>query len=236
MIDNVNNSTIRGIILDLDDTLYDYSSLHNTAIELIRNRMRGKWCLSENEFDELYDYATKRVKDRLGLNAASHHKLLYFKCMAEKIPIATFSDPYEMYKAYWEYIYDNMKPNAGVLELLDFCQRNGIKTAICTDQLAHIQYNKIKHLEIERYIDIMITSEEVGVEKPSSFIFQVVLEMMNLNRQNVIMIGDDYNKDYLGAKSIGIKALLYNNGKKNVSVDSSYVISDFLDVVKMIVS
>ena len=57
------------------------------------------------------------------------------------------------------------------------------------------------------YKDIsLVTSEEVGVEKPDEAIFYYALNKINLKPEQVIMIGDSYAKDILGATNIGIQA------------------------------
>lgn len=230
----VKTNTIRGIIFDLDDTLYDYQSLHIEAINTVKEMIIPGWHISEEEFKKLYSDANLAIKEKFEHVAISHHKLLYFKHMAENVEKAGFYDPYDMYNTYWNYIYDNMKPSPGAIELLKLCKKYSIKIAICTDQLAHIQYNKLKHLGIDPYIDYMITSEEIGIEKPSKLMFCAVLDKLRLSKNEVLMIGDDYEKDYLGAKKIGIKSLLYDTKGRYISLDSEDIIYQLLDLRELI--
>jgi putative hydrolase of the HAD superfamily len=54
----------------------------------------------------------------------------------------------------------------------------------------------------------MLSSEEAGIEKPSPVIFGKALSKLNLKAEEVIMIGDNEEKDILGAEAMGIKSYL----------------------------
>ena len=70
---------------------------------------------------------------------------------------------------------------------------------------AHIQIKKLEKLNADKFIDFLVTSEEVGFEKPNKEIFELALKKMNLEKDQVIMIGDSLEKDVIGAKNFGIK-------------------------------
>ena len=59
---------------------------------------------------------------------------------------------------------------------------------------------------LEKQIDFLVTSEEVGCEKPNKLIFEKALEKINLENDQVIMIGDSELKDIKGAKNLGIRS------------------------------
>ena len=74
---------------------------------------------------------------------------------------------------------------------------------------ATFQVEKLKKLNLSKYIDFLVTSEEAGAEKPDKKIFNLALQKMKLSKSKVIMIGDNIKKDIKGAESIGIKAIYY---------------------------
>ena len=67
---------------------------------------------------------------------------------------------------------------------------------------------KILKLDLEEYIDFLVTSEEVGHEKPNKKIFEKALKKINLQNDQVVMIGDSMAKDIEGAKSLKIDSYL----------------------------
>ena len=78
-----------------------------------------------------------------------------------------------------------------------------------TDLTACIQHCKIKRLGIEEYIDVMVTSEEAGQEKPAPRIFELMAGKLRLNPHEILMIGDSREKDIDGAKNAGMKGILF---------------------------
>ena len=99
-----------------------------------------------------------------------------------------------------------MNINKNALLFIQKCRKLNIDICIVTDMIAKIQIRKLQKLGISQYIKYLVTSEEVGVEKPNHKIFQTALNKLDLPSQNVIMIGDNEEKDIKGAESIGIKS------------------------------
>ena len=81
---------------------------------------------------------------------------------------------------------------------------------------AQIQYRKIKKLNLDKYINYIVTSEEAGKEKPHQYIFMLCLDKMHLNKNDVCMVGDSFNKDIKGALSLGMNAYWINSNKEDM--------------------
>jgi putative hydrolase of the HAD superfamily len=65
-----------------------------------------------------------------------------------------------------------------------------------------------RELGLESYLDFVVTSGEVGVDKPSAPIFLTALERAKVKAAEAIHIGDQYKVDVLGARGVGITPLL----------------------------
>ncbi len=65
-----------------------------------------------------------------------------------------------------------------------------------------------KGLGLDSYVDLFVTSGEIGADKPKPPIFLAALKKANVLPEEAIHIGDQYNVDVLGARGVGIKALL----------------------------
>jgi putative hydrolase of the HAD superfamily len=68
----------------------------------------------------------------------------------------------------------------------------------------------VEHLGLNRYIDIVVNSAEVGYEKPNKEIYYYTIKCAE-NPNRVWMIGDNVEADVLGAQSVGIKGILVRN-------------------------
>jgi putative hydrolase of the HAD superfamily len=107
---------------------------------------------------------------------------------------------------YWNIFINNMNLDNEALLFLQKCQNLKINICIVTDMTAIIQIKKLQKLNVVKYIKYLVTSEEVGIEKPNHKIFQTALNKLNLSSQEVIMIGDNEEKDIKGAQFLGIKS------------------------------
>ena len=203
------NDTITGVLLDIDNTIYSYDHCHKIAFNESKKRVEELYNIRASEFEILYAEARERVNIDLLTQASSHSRILYFQKIIEKIEGKTnLKVILELEKTYWNIFLENMSLLDNVEIFLKECLRKKIKICIITDLTAEIQMKKLLKLKIDNYINYVVTSEEAGVEKPHPYIFKLCLEKLNMQAKNVIIIGDNPNKDIKGAKLIGIKFIV----------------------------
>jgi len=58
------------------------------------------------------------------------------------------------------------------------------------------------------FFDCMIDSHVVGVEKPDSRIFEIALEQIGLPAERCVYVGDNYDRDVIGARRAGLAPVL----------------------------
>lgn len=66
----------------------------------------------------------------------------------------------------------------------------------------------LERFGLDGYFSAVACSALVGYEKPHARIFEVALEGTGVDPDRVLHIGDNYEKDVLGARSLGMDALL----------------------------
>jgi len=66
----------------------------------------------------------------------------------------------------------------------------------------------LRKLGLDRYLDLVVTSKEVGVDKPASPIFLAALERAGIDASEAVYIGDQYQTDVGGARGVGINPIL----------------------------
>ena len=66
----------------------------------------------------------------------------------------------------------------------------------------------LRRVGLEPYVDLVIDSQEEGVEKPDPRIFDIALERSGSDRGSTIHCGDIYNIDIVGARAAGLPAVL----------------------------
>ena len=200
----------KGIIFDLDNTLYDYDVCHQAALSNVFDFLVQR-CKSVNieHIKGIYEDISKTLKYDLGFTASSHNKSIYFKHLLEKLNIG-LSAFLTINDIYWETFYSNMVCFEGVLDFIVFNKNLGKKMGVLTDYETEYQIKKLDQLGILKYIDVIVTSEEVGIEKPSSQMFTSVLQKMNLGPHEVIMVGDNYERDFKGGSRAKIRSYWFH--------------------------
>ncbi len=206
---------IKAVIFDLDNTLYDYDKCHEIAMEKVEEYACKRYLLSHAKFTDAFKAARDEVKERLESTASAHNRMLYMQLFLEKIDRKPLDGALELYNTYWDEFLDNIRLFGYVRPLMEWLKNKGIRIAILTDLTANIQHRKLYKLDLKDYIDVLVTSEEAGQEKPSKTIFEIALNKLCLSPSEVIMVGDSTSKDIVGSEKVGINALLFKKELKD---------------------
>lgn len=189
------------VLLDLDNTLYAYDLAHQSAYQAIKEKMVRTYSIKESDIDFTFKQAKLAIKSTLGGTASSHSRLLYIQRMFELMGLG--SQPLlslEFEQAYWRTFLTKAHLFIGVKDFLDDLRLLRIPSAIVTDLTAQIQFRKIIYFGLDGYLSAVITSEEVGFDKPHPASFQLALKKINPHGAHVWMIGDNPINDIWGAK------------------------------------
>ena len=192
----------KGFLLDLDGTLYDYSAAHKAALARSLSVISGRFSIEPGRAEALYLASREQVHRRLSGTAASHNRLLYFQLLLESAGINPLKYSLEITEEYWHEFLENMRLRDGAEEFLDAAGKAGI--CLLTDLTADIQHRKVLKLDLQDRVGSMVTSEEAGAEKPAPAIFLAGLEKLGIPAAQACMVGDDWEKDILGASRQGI--------------------------------
>ena len=186
-------SEIRGVIFDLDDTLYSEKDYVRSGFRAVASDL-GK---DEKFVDELWSYFEEgkpaidcvlKKWNRMGM------KDMLLKVYRSHIPEIT--------------LYD------GVIETIQSLRDAGIKVGIITDGRPEGQRNKIQALGLEPMVDDIIITDELGgpqFRKPCDIAFHIMRTRWCLSSEEIIYVGDNATKDYLSSCKAGIQFIHFNN-------------------------
>lgn len=206
---------IKAVVFDLDNTIYNYDECHIVAMKQLEEYVCGKYELNKVDFRKNFELAKDEVKELLGNTGASHNRMLYMQIFLEKINQSPVEDALELYDIYWSVMLEKMTPFKYVMPLMKQLKHRKIEIGILTDLTAHIQHRKIKKLCITEYIDAIVTSEEVGAEKPSNIAFSRIIQKLHCSPEEILMIGDSQKKDIDGAINAGMRGMLFLESYKD---------------------
>ena len=72
--------------------------------------------------------------------------------------------------------------------------------AILTNHLRDIQVAKLESCGLTKWIDFMVTSEDVGHLKPAPEMFQAALDQASVSPTDAVMVGDSWEGDVVGGQ------------------------------------
>ena len=220
---------MQAIIFDLDNTLYPYTPCDNAGRDAVYSYLYPICQIPRNEFVKLYvecDMETKRLNP---LTAAGHNRILFYHHMCEVLNLPGEIYDIPMYNAYWGAYLNAMQIFPGAFELLQKLKTKKIPLGICSDLTLHIQIRKLQKLGLVGIFDKITVSEQVGADKPAAIMFTSIAQKLGADPKDCVMIGDNYKRDILGAKSVGMQTILY--GKKHEGTASA---QNFTELAQML--
>ena len=189
-------SDIHAVLLDMDDTLYperEYvlSGFHAVARWLetqVGLPADGTW----TELCELFDHGVQKGTFDAWLDQRqmeSNHWM---------------PDILQQYRDHMPSIV--LKPE--VVDVLCRLQDRW-PLGLVADGRWQSQQKKITALELSRWFDAIVLSDQLGPEhwKPSTKPFETVLAQLNVSPAHAVYVGDNPVKDFLGARSLGLKTI-----------------------------
>lgn len=211
---NTFSSLPEAVFFDLDDTLFDH--LHSTR-QGLKTVCQAYPCFQQHSVETLFaDYTRlldevhllvlegKLTKDEARIERFRRFFLLH-ATETENLP-AAIEHAARLHRATYQASWQTV---AGALPLLEYLHGK-VKIAVVTNNMMAGQVEKLRHLQLAHLVDELIVSEEVGFIKPDPRIFQVALQSIGCAAQDVVMIGDSWKADVLGATRAGIRTIWLN--------------------------
>jgi len=222
---------IKVVIFDLDDTLISEKSFALSAFAEISIELSK---VMDKPANEIYDELVMLYNESPNLT---------FNRILEKNNF----NPNEIMIDKLISIYRNHKPNIilshEVKELLINLRKEGFKLGLITDGYMNTQRNKIISLDLDKYIEKIVITDELGQNKefwkPSEKAYTIIKEYFNVKYNEMIYIGDNINKDFIAPLKLGMYYALYLNESSHYQKikHKEYLgqsISNLNDVLKLI--
>ena len=204
------------LLVDLDDTLYDYAPADQVAREAVFAAIAADLGRSREEVESVWQRARSRVKARLGKRASSHSRLLYLMDLAhEMAPAVALRRVRAWERVFWDAYLRDTKLRDGARAMLRSFRARGGKIAIVTDLTLAPQLEKLAAFDLFDEVDVVVASEEVADDKPAREIFDLALSRLGVRGEDCVVVGDSEEKDGAGARAIGATFFLVRTPSSN---------------------
>ncbi|WP_225800180.1 HAD family hydrolase [Streptomyces sp. NK15101] len=200
--------TIRAVLWDIDDTIFDYASADRTGMRahLAAEGLLDAWGSAEEalrrwkELTELHwrryeaaggDFREQRrgrVRDFLGRPA---------------LTAAEADDWFDRYVIHYEAAWELFPDTVPVLDLLARDYRHGV----LSNSSIHNQDHKLRALGVRDRFEAVVCAAELGVAKPAPEAFHAACAALGLRPHQVAYVGDQPDIDARGAVEAGLRGI-----------------------------
>ena len=219
---------VHAVIFDLDNTLYSYDRAHAAAFAALKTYAFSALGLSEERFEALHEQASREIRERSGGGPVIHNRLIRFQQMLEQAGLPIRCAP-AMAELYWTALLGAMEPESGVLDCFAALRRMGLRLGIGTNMQADRQFSKLERLGLAPYVDFLVSSEEVGKEKPAPELFLCCAQKAGCAPEDCVFVGDSLKNDALGAAAAGLRGVWYRPDGRAQSVPEGILLLSALD-------
>ncbi|CAG8919171.1 unnamed protein product [Penicillium salamii] len=112
-------------------------------------------------------------------------------------------------EVYRDSLRENLTLKDGALHLLQTLHQRGKKVIVITEGPADAQEWTVQELGIRPYIDVLVTTNEIGRSKLDG-LFGTVLKQFEIATDEIIYFGDNPVRDIQAARAEGLLAVLYD--------------------------
>ena len=220
---------IKAIIFDLDNTLLDFMKMKQFAVKAAITAMNEAG-LNINE-DQAYKDIFKLYESKGWENQQVFDDFLMqnFGKVSNKI-LAAGIVSYRRAREATLLVYPNV--NKTLIELI----KMGIQLAVVSDAPSREAWMRLYYLNLHHVFDPVLTYDDSGAHKPSPKPFEMALDILNVNSDEALMIGDWPDRDVVGASQIGMKTIFARYGDTFGTEDSGadWDVNDIYEVVNIV--
>jgi len=222
-------SQFKLIVFDLDDTLIPSTRIYSEV--------------EAEVFAEFHDFFLKSrlaVKQRLPtMHVAARNRLLYIKTMLDLFPVTRKKSVMRWMEEYEQGLNRKIVDFSKTSQL-EFIFSEVSKFAdivILTNENLRTQLVKLDSLGlgVHQYVSKMITSEEVGFEKPSEFMFkEVELSFADVKPEQICMVGDSVKSDVAPALLRSWRAIQTKEFVQDLEIHGGHTVSALSEILKIV--
>ena len=220
----IKHNEIKAVIFDMDNTLFDFVEAKLRACKAVVE------LVGQTEEMELIDYFLASGKGIETLeNIADYLKdrdlytdETYRKCV----------------KVYKKVKLDTIEVYDGIPEALENLRSRGLKLALVTDADEDNAMKRLNKTDLKKYFDIFISTDMTGKKKPAPDSLLLAVEKLELEPEQIILVGDSLRRDIDPAKKIGMVTVYAAYGDRNFlewkSTNADFIIDDIGELIGII--
>ena len=222
---------IKAVIFDLDNTLMDFMKMKSMSIDagingMIEAGLNIDFQESKTKIYDIYEkkgFEYQEVFDDFITESCGtlEHKYLAAAIVSyRKIKDATMV------------LYPNV--NSTLISL----SKLGLKLGVVTDAPSREAWIRLYSVSMHHLFDAVVAFDDTGYRKPSSEPFLKISNLLSINPEDILMVGDWPERDVIGAKKLNMKTAFarYGDMFKTVHSGADYDLDDISELIEIISS
>jgi len=235
-MNNAKVKAIKAVIFDLDNTLMDFMKMKNRAIEAAAeamvdaglplskqrtiekiNELYKKFGIEyQNVFDELLKEVVGRVDPKI--------------LAAGVVAYRRIKEGY-------------VEPYPHVTSTLVELTKRDYRIGMISDAPAFQAWSRLAGMNLHNLFSFVIAFEDSGVHKPDELPFKAAIDKLKLKPEEIMMVGDNPERDIAGAKRVGMVTVWAKYGsygslsgpdKSDSMQKAAYIISDIEELLEIL--
>jgi putative hydrolase of the HAD superfamily len=205
--------TIDTVLFDLDDTLHDDSTAYKKAARRVADDVAAARGIDAEPLVRAYvaeanGFWKKLSQEHLTMPICDARTQMWSDALvASGVPLDV-ALAQECADNYGRYRNEVLELFPGALELVIALRERGCAIGIVTNGFAATHHQKVDLLGLRPYIDGLFLADEMNMVKPDPEIFRYVCRALGSEPARTAMVGDRYDRDIVGAGSIGLFTVL----------------------------
>lgn len=219
--------SVRVYVFDLDDTLYEEIQFVQSGFRAVAEFLYSSFAIDpEGSYKKMLQLLEKEGRGAVFDGVLKEHNLLTSKNLKKCISVYRGHTPDIKLSNEAEIVLDRLK---------------GKPVYIVTDGNKIVQYNKIRALKLDQRVKKYFITYRYGRihSKPSPYCFQKIAFAEKAAFEEIVYVGDNPNKDFVGIKPLGIKTIQINQGAFFRSIlpekfQADFQVDNLLDIFQVI--
>jgi putative hydrolase of the HAD superfamily len=217
---------IKAICFDLGDTLFynpgmplSWAKNYKNALKIGFEKINKTF--TENNFAECIKILTK-YNTRTNPREIEYNSDKIFTEIMEYLKINSLEKSI-IENEFFNFFHEKLVLFPDTEKVLSDIKKLDLKIGILTDAPYGMPNKFVFDVmkPIDKYIDIMLSSVDVGYRKPNSKGYELLAKELNVNVHEMIYIGNE-EKDIIGANNMGIMSILINRTKEKIDFGENY--------------
>jgi putative hydrolase of the HAD superfamily len=199
------------LVLDLDDTILDYSAPAEALWPRLYREFARKMDFPEERLKRAADesrrwYWSDAERFREGRLDLKRARRMIIRRAFEQLGRTDFRTADELADAFSREREIVVRPFDGAVDALERILRAGARMVLLTNGESSLQRAKVERFHLARFFRAVLIESETGIGKPDPRAHRAALEALGVPPAQAWMIGDDLEFDIRPARALGMRA------------------------------